>query len=193
MPRHQEFDESIHFDASQPDRLFRLKPILVAPTSVYLDVGGSVGSLPGVSLALGAYLHDFHVEVAYTYCTAKESEYVYWNTVRSAFKVGLNGGFRLGWGFRMGTQWRITPQVGGYFIKLKAVRGSIGNGANAVSGSVGARISWAILPYLGFSLTPEYRFRLKASTGYTAISAVSSDIDGMSKGLNARFAVSAFF
>lgn len=193
MPRHQTFDENIHFDASQPDRLFRLKPILVAPTSVYLDVGGSVGCLPGVSLALGGYFHDFHVEAVYTYCTSKESEYVYWNANQSAFKVGMNGGLRFGWGFRMGTQWRITPQIGGYFIKLKAVRGSNGNGANALSGSIGARISWAVLPYLGFSLTPEYRFRLKASTGYKAMSAVSSDIDGLSKGLNARLAVSVFF
>jgi hypothetical protein len=102
---------------------------------------------------------------------------------------------KFGYGFRCGGRVRLTPQVGGQYVRLAETSDSyeVVPDATVCSLSVGLRLFVALSHHIGISLTPEYLLQMGQSDGYDAISQQSSSIKAIGEGVNANLSLNFYF
>ena len=199
---YKDFNQDLKFDSSNPSVIVSLKQILNYKNEMYFEAGVGAGSMVYFGGGLGLYINNINVEGSY-YMGSGKSEDIYWSgngsqPVTFTYSPSMSASGKVGYGVPLATHFRITPQVGIGFIKLKesAVSSSSltpADGANVTSGIIGARFSAAITKGFGVSLTPEFKFAVSKSAGYTALSDVSSKIKSWGEGFNIKFTLVAFF
>lgn len=189
---YQRFEKRVHLDSSQPTVSYDLRRLILLPTQMSLSAGVQAGTFTGVGGSVGGYVSNFHAEVSCVLGLSK-SETIYWAGDDSQggrqlavceYKPTALAA-RVGYGFIVGTQLRFTPQMGAQLLSVKSEDGV--SKCHAVSGLVGVRMEYGVLPNVGLFLAPEVAFALKKSDIYEQVSAVSSTI----KGLGSGFQVSA--
>lgn len=184
---YQQFEKRVHLDSSQPTVSYDLRRLMLKPTQVSLSAMAQTGTFTGVGGSLGGYVSNVHAEVAYVLGLSK-SETIYWSGDDSQggrqlavceYKPAALVA-RMGYGFIVGTQLRFTPQIGAQLLSVKSEDST--SKCHAVSGLVGVRMEYGLLPHVGVFVAPEVAFAMKKSDIYEQLSAVSSAIKGWGSG-----------
>ena len=189
---YHDFEKRVHVDISKPELKFSLKRQYQKKFSGYFEAAGQFGSLMGVGANAGAYIKGFNIEGYYLYGLKEEIVYVGYADGTVPDKYSLNAmcfGGKAGYGFVLGTRFRLTPQVGAGVVSIKADRFS----SSALTASAGLRCECALLGHLGLSVTPEYSFAVSKKEVFKKLEAVSSGIKGWCSGFNARVGLYVYF
>ena len=208
------YSKKMRLVGSTEDMYIKLRRNFVRNSEFYMQAGYNPLGIHSWSVGLGCYIKRFNLEFNYM-GGISESENIYisdgYSMPEPATYKPSGFNVKLGYGFRCTSRLRVTPQVGIQFIRLKEnldiISYTVGdyNGsehygyysfadkANTLSTTLGARVSFAVLPWLGLSVTPEYALSMYKSKGYKVLSGVSSDIDNWSKGFNCCINMNVFF
>lgn len=194
--KYVEYNERVHFDSSNPNLTLSMQRQYMSPTCFYIQPTFQVGTFMSFGGTLGAYISNFNIEASYLIGMAKES--LYWNYVGdSSTTEPVEESFsanhfdaKIGYGFVFGTHFRVTPQIG---VGITMLSGDQESSGNAISGSVGARLEYALAAHVGVSLTPEYGMALQKSDVFTAVSDASSTVKNWGGSANVKIGVYLFF
>lgn len=199
---YKDFVKSMSLSSSNPSVHVGLSKIYNYKNEVYIEGSVRAGSFVAMGATLGGYINNVNVEASYLYGVGK-SETIYWsgnNTqpISSSYTPAMNISGKIGYGVSLSTRFRLTPQLGFNFMKLKEkMEGDTtvtpADGASAASGLISLRFSAAIADNFAVSLSPECSFAISKSKGYEALSNVSSKIKGMGEGFNVKLGIAAFF
>lgn len=129
---------------------------------IYLDAGFGISMYGGESFsaALGAHVANFNAQFEYIKGGLSLSQTLFLTTVRDS---GIYSGRydsqpeyilagKLGYGFKLGKRFKITPQAGYRYTRYSP------HYVHCVT--IGARGYCEILPHFGVSFTPEYSMRV---------------------------------
>lgn len=156
----------------------------------YLEAGFRGGSLFSFGADFGLYIYNVNAEFS-VHKGFGNSGNIYWQTIVDKPQVFTYSptlfAYKLGYGFNIGNRVKVTPQIGLYQIRLRETSvdsnlSQIANGANVLSGALSVKCLYAINKFFGVSVTAEYLLPFKKSSGFEAMSEISSKIDSWSKG-----------
>ena len=178
---------------------FTLKRQFVKNTDFYIEAGAGLGAVMNITAAIGMHIANFNFEVDYSYCFQSSPD-VYWNYIGdddenasrelcTSYSPSLILGGKLGYGFILGTRFKISPQIGYRFTKLGEEGAAQIEGANCSSATIGLRGYCAISSHFGISFTPEYAIGVSKSDGFKILSDVTSKIKNMGEGFNTKVAL----
>ena len=189
---YHDFEKRVHVDISKPELNFSLKRQFQKKSGGYIEAAAQVGSLMGAGANAGAYIKGFNIEGYYLYGLKEEIVYVDYANGTVPEKNSPNAmcfGGKAGYGFVLGTRFRLTPQVGAGVVSIKANSFS----SSALTASAGLRCECALLGHLGLSVTPEYSFAVSKKEVFKKLEAVSPGIKGWGSGFNARVGLYVYF
>lgn len=189
---YHDFEKRVHVDISKPELKFSLKRQYQKKFSGYFEAAGQFGSLMGVGANAGCYLSNFNIEAYGTYSLGKETVFVNYTdgTLSGEEKPSaIAFGGKVGYGFVLGTRFRLTPQVGAGVVSITSDNIS----SSVITASVGLRCECALFGHLGVSITPEYTFAVSKKDVFKQLEAVSSGIKGWGSGFNARVGLYLYF
>lgn len=208
------YSKKMTLDGSTKDMYIKLHRNYVKEFEFYLSGGYNPINFKLWQIGLGGYIFNINLEGNYLGNVTK-SETIYLGDGEiipvpvTYSPSGFN--FKLGYGIRCNNRIRITPQIGIQYVQLKENMGKMpdddmyhsnyikleytgfADSSFAISTTLGARISFAIIQHLGISINPEYSLSIKQSKGYKVLSDVSSDINSYSKGINCSVNLNCFF
>ena len=198
----KDYEKRMSLSSSNPSVHISLSKIFNYKNEFYIEGNVRAGSFVAFGATLGCIVHNVNIEASYLYGIGK-SETIYWSGNNSQpiacyYSPDMNVSAKIGYGFPISTRFRLTPQVGMNFLKLKETLEderdiTPAEGANATSGLVSLRFSAAIIDNFAISLSPEYSFTISKSDGYTAISDISDKIRKWGEGFNVKLGITAFF
>ena len=189
---YHDFEKRVHVDISKPELKFSLKRQFQKKSGGYIEAAAQVGSLMGAGANAGAYIKGFNIEGYYLYGLKEEIVYVDYADGTLPEKNSFNAmcfGGKAGYGFVLGTRFRLTPQVGAGVVSIKTNSFS----SSALTASAGLRCECALLGHLGLSVTPEYTFAVSKKEVFKKLEAVSPGIKGWCSGFNARVGLYVYF
>ncbi|MDE5822442.1 MAG: PEGA domain-containing protein [Paramuribaculum sp.] len=204
--------KKIRLDGNTKDITIKLHRNYTLPNELYMQVGANMGGMMSMNLGLGAFIQNVNIEGNYLLGLIN-SDKIYWSdkfgeSVPFSAKYKPSGGnIKVGYGFRLHSRIRVTPQVGCQFISLKETMdgfisddytqwsqyySGVADGSKAGSLSFGLRCNVALTPLLGLSVSPEYLVGISKSNGFKALSDVSSKIKGYTDGFNCNISLYLF-
>lgn len=200
---YKDFEKSMSLSSSSPNVHISLSKIFNYKNELYIEGNVRAGSFVAIGASLGGYIHNVNMEVSYLLGTGK-SETIYWggnNTqpISSHYTPTMNISSKIGYGIPISTRFRLTPQVGLNYMKLKETIDSSGtsvtpaDGTNATSGLISLRFSTAIVDNFAISVSPECSFIMNKSKGYIALSEVSPKVKSWGGGFSIKLGINAFF
>lgn len=160
-------------------------PYTAKSSYFYAELGGVVGQNMGLSVDLGAFIHNFNVEADYILGLKDcPTEVPSLDNVETKYISNLNLGLKVGYGFNANKHIKFTPQIGARLIKLSkketkrsgfisapdfayamsssGLTRAMGIdtdyiiSAFAIDASIGIRAEYSFNSHLGVSLTPQY-------------------------------------
>ena len=192
------FRRKMYIDVAKPEVHFKMSRQLMKRSAFYFGADGQFGALAAVGGTMGFYAGNVNVEAFYMKGFGKET--VFWNSTgeneqaapwtEEELKLKFVVGGKAGYGFILGTRFRMTPQVGCSYV---GVEGNNGTSLYALSGTAGLRLEAACTSHIGISLTPEYAFKLAEADGYKLLSSVVPAMKDWSEGFNCKIGVYFFF
>lgn len=198
---YKDFSETMNFDSSNPNINVTLNKIFNYKNEFYIEGNIKYSGFMAFGGTIGGYIQNVNVEASFFHGLG-ESEPVYWSgnevlPIEKVYSPQMNISGKLGFGIPLGTRFRITPQLGVSFLKLKestnAEEYSLCEGANAMSVVLSSRVSVAIMNNLAISISPEYLLPMSKSSGFESLSSVSTKIDSWAKGFNVKVGLAVFF
>ncbi len=206
--------KNMRLDGNTMDMTIPLHRNYILSNEFYMQVGCNMGGMMSLNFGLGGFIHNVNIEGNYL-LGLTNSELIYWrdksgeSTPFTATYKPFGGNIKFGYGIRLHSRIRLTPQIGCRIISLKETiveytktegypepanrYESAANGANAMSLSGGLRFKVALAPWLGLSVSPEYLVGISKSNGFKALSDVSSKIKGYADGFNCNVSLNIFF
>ncbi len=196
------YSKRVNLNGTTEDFRIELKRNYVRPYEFYMQCGYSFGGMKDVNIGAGFYYNNVNFEGSYLMSPDK-GEKIFWSNgsdepIKARYKP-LGGNVKIGYGIRLNRRMRLTPQAGVAFLSLKesfdeaSGMESIADGAKAVSVGAGLRLSFAIAPCVGVSVTPEYLVGAGKSDGFKALSEVSPKIKGYVEGFKCNVSLNLFF
>lgn len=196
------YSKRLNLNGTTEDLRIELKRNYVRPYEFYMQGGYSFGGMKDVNIGAGFYYNNVNFEGNYLMSPEKGEE-IFWSNgsdepIKARYKPS-GGNVKIGYGIRLNRRMRLTPQAGVAFLSLKesfdeaSGRESIADGAKAVSVGAGLRLSFAIAPCVGVSVTPEYHVGAGKSEGFKALSEVSPKIKGYVEGFKCNVSLNLFF
>lgn len=144
----------------------------VRSNALHGSLGFTYGTIPGVSVNLGATYMNIDLDFGYTIGMGRTDE-VYWKETSSGLykgvtdyamdEISIKAGYQLSFVERIG----LTPQLGYLGQRLRG--GEWGNGAMCHNLSIGARLVFNPHPNIGIFLTPEYAVPIMVNQLYSDI------------------------
>lgn len=200
---YKDFRKTMTLSSSEPNVKIVMSKIYNYKNELYAEGNVRVGSFTAFGATIGGYIKNINAEASY-FCGSGESDEIFWSDgssypVSCIYSPSMGMSVKLGYGIPISTRFRLTPQVGVNFTKLKEnVENSHSQmeyaaGANVVSGLVSLRFSAAMSKCFAVSLSPELSFALAKSEGYDELSAVSSTIKKWGEGFNVKLGLTVFF
>lgn len=208
------FSKKLHLDGNTKDMTIKLHRNYTRPNEFYMQVGANVGGMMSMNFGLGGFIHNLNIEGNYI-MGLTNSDKIYWSDKSgesvpfSATYKPSGGNIKIGYGFRLHSRIRLTPQVGCQFISLKETTEEsfvsddysewsqyylgVADGSKAASLTLGLRCNVALAPWLGLSVAPEYLVGISKSNGFKTLSNVSSKIKGYADGFNCNVSLNIFF
>lgn len=172
----------------------------------YLNAGFMVGSIMAPTISFGFYVRqplNLMIELGGFYGLNK-SDLIYWydanydnigNATYSPY--GVYG--YIGYVIKCSLKFNITPKLGFKYTGLKSNWNAINDsmdpstGSYALTTAIGCDVSYTICPHLVISLSPEYGFSVKESSGFKEIKKSSSSVQKYSKGFNGKLSFNYYF
>ena len=198
---YKDYKKRMVLSSSEPSINVRLGKIYNYKNGMYVEAGGRIGSFTAFGGSLGCYISNINIEMSAFYGNDK-SETVYWSgngkePVSSLYYPQISMCGKVGYGFPVGTRFRLTPQIGANYLRIKE-KMQTGANANAdesivVSAAFGLRFSAVIVNHFGISLSPEYSIAVGKSNGYKALENVSPKIKKWGEGLNIKLGLMVTF
>ena len=198
---YKDYKKRMVLSSSEPSINVRLGKIYNYKNGMYVEAGGRIGSFTAFGGSLGCYISNINIEMSAFYGNDK-SETVYWSgngkePVSSLYYPQISMCGKVGYGFPVGTRFRLTPQIGANYLRIKE-KMQTGANANAdesivVSAAFGLRFSAVIVNHFGISLSPEYSIAVGKSNGYKALENVSPKIKKWGEGLNVKLGLMVTF
>lgn len=213
-------EKKYNLDGNTKDIKIKLHKNYIRRKEFYMQAGYDVVGLKSFRFGLGCYIKNFNIEANYILGQA-ESENIYWNNKNAEYlpcKASYKpSGYicKLGYGIRINSRLRFTPQIGVQYLMLKESANDIrtynsvpseyyyyvgslaylgiADNSKAISASIGARINLALFPCIGISVCPEYKIIGGQSDGYKAISEISNEIKSYASGFGCNVAVNLYF
>ncbi|MCQ2242624.1 MAG: autotransporter outer membrane beta-barrel domain-containing protein [Bacteroidaceae bacterium] len=153
-----------------------------------------IGSLTGVTAAIGLNFSGFDIELGGVKGMSKEEYFVYRSdgteVGQSAFDaMALEG--RLGYRIKAARGLFITPQVGASLLVVSD--GLLVDKANAISGVAGVRVSYSLAKNFALFAAPSFGFKLSESDGYKQICEKADGLSKWSGGFNFKIGLSVEF
>lgn len=162
----------------------------------YIDAFFQAGGLMGPGVTLGGHFHAVNAEVEICKELLKSSD-VFWYDQNILFNQStysaLSGNVKLGYGFRLGKKFLLTPQAGIGIVKCLSDGDNPGKDANSVYSMIGCRSSFVFAKHFQIVVAPYYNFAIKKSPSFEEISNVQSSINKWANGINIKVGLSAFF
>ena len=198
---YETFSKRVHLDSSHPEQTFKLNRQYMGKFQFYAQPMVQVGSYMSIGIAAGAYIHKFNVEADFLYGLSSTEE-IYETTISSSSWTSYSQinsyeyhsklsswyfGGRVGYGLKVGTRIRITPQWGIGLLQVNGIP------CYSVNSSIGARADWTLANHIGLVLAPEYSFPLQKSKTFNKVTDVLSKVNGWAGGFNVRLGVNIFF
>lgn len=191
-----------YIDVASPKVTIRMARQLMKKSCFYFGIDGQFGALPAFGGTMGFYAGNVNVEGFAMKGFGKET--VYWcpseeiigtnpdvtAPIQEDLKIFYVAGGKMGYGIIIGTRFRMTPQLGCYYIN---VSGSETTCAYALSGTCGLRLELACTKNLLLSFAPEYAFKMKEADGYKVLSNVLPNMKNWAGGLNYKVGLYLFF
>lgn len=207
------FSKKLHLDGNSKDMTIKLHRNYTRPNEFYMQIGANIGAMMSMNFGLGGFIHNLNIEGNYI-MGLTNSDKIYWSdksgeTVPFTATYKPSGGnVKIGYGFRIQSRIRLTPQVGCQFISLKETTEEsfvsddysewsqyylgAADGSKAASLTLGLRCNVALAPWLGLSVAPEYLVGISKSNGFKTLSDVSSKINGYADGFNCNVSLNIF-
>lgn len=193
------FHRKMYIDVATPTVHFKMARQLMKKNTFYFGADGQFGALTAVGGTMGFYAGNVNIEAFYMKGFGKET--VYWNSTgndtegaahwaEEELEVKTVAGGKFGYGFILGTRFRVTPQIGCTYV---GVSGNKETSVYALSGTVGVRLEAACTSHFGISLTLEYAFKLAEADGYKLLSSVLPSMKDWSEGFNCKVGFYFFF
>ena len=202
---YKDYDANVKLNSANPRFKIHLRKIYNKKYELYLEANSQIACwqrFMTVGATIGGFIYNVNIETAYFYGFGK-SENIYWcgsnvYPIGVAYKPIHSGVLKVGYGFPLGTRFRIAPQFGLSFLELGEElkdkhNHSIANGAYAGNGIVAIRFSAVVVNHLALTVTPEYAFSIKNSHSYNLLSEVSSKIKRWEQGVSIKLGVAVFF
>ena len=197
---HSTYRKMLHIDASQTEKHIKLKRNYIYNNEFYISAGYRMNVMSGIDIGMGGYVGNFNLEFDYI-LSMKDSESIYWsendsdnmpNEVVYQFN-GITG--RFGYGIRLGTRARLTPQVGinHLFLKEKETTQFYANGAYSTNGVLALKLDCVLCSHLGITISPEYSMSIMESPGYKKLSSISDTFKKYSSGFGIKLGTYIFF
>lgn len=200
------YHRKMYIDVAHPAVHFKMSRQLMKRNAFYVGADGQFGALAAVGGTMGFYAGNVNVEGFYMKGFGKET--VFWNSTgenvetdfsteegnkpwaEEELKIKTVAGGRFGYGFILGTRFRMTPQLGCVYV---GAEGDKGTSVYALSGTGGLRLEVACTSHVGISVTPEYAFKLAEADGYKLLSSVIPAMKDWNTGFNCKVGVYFFF
>lgn len=181
---------TVHLDSSNPVQTFPLRRQYQQRNQFYLQPMFQIGASLSAGAAVGCFIGNVNVEADYLF--GLDSETIYWNSEWARpVEDKLSPSYvsiKAGYGFRIGTRLRITPQVGGGIAKIS---GQVSSSYD-ICGTVGVRADFAVANHISVVAAPEYGISITESDTFRRIVDVSSKVGGWSGGFNIRVGLSIY-
>lgn len=198
--RCKDFSKRMELNSYHPDIHIRLKQLLNRKFEIYIEGNYLTGGMTAYGATLGGFLGNFNLEATYYMCLDK-SEDIYWCDnerlpVKCNYTPDLIASAKLGYGIRIGTRFRITPQAGANYFTLKEEVENdqeIAQNVNSLNLLGSIRFSFAAAKHLKLSVTPEYHKNFKTSAGFEVLKETSPIIQDWTEGINVKFGLALFF
>lgn len=174
---------------------------LMSKNEFYIEGDYICGNRTSIGATLGCYIHNINIESSYMMGLG-ESEPIYWcgiNTmpIETTYYPTYNMSAKVGYGFMLGSRFRLTPQVGVNLLKLseknKTTDLKIANLAYSTGAIASLRMSLALFRHLSIIVTPEYITKVIRSDGYSCLAKTSSKTNNWDNGFNCKIGLSLVF
>ena len=184
--RYKGIKESVVLTPKNSTLNYYLKRMVMRNTYYYLQGGVQVIGPMYWGGSLGAYINNFNVQLDYYMLNDCIDGYLY--TLESSgfsssyYEIDESSymGARFGYGFILGSRFRLTPQLGVGLLNMDDHYYGFGDG-HSIVGKLGLRMEMAIWRCLGFALSPEFSFSLKDSDNFKFMSG-DSDVKALANG-----------
>ena len=184
--RYKGIKESVVLTPKNSTLNYYLKRMVMRETYYYLQGGVQVVGPMYWGGSLGAYINNFNVQLDYYMLNDCIDGYLY--TLESSgfsssyYEIDNSSymGARFGYGFILGSRFRLTPQLGLGLVNVDETEDGYVDGYSIV-GKLGLRMEMSIWRCLGLSLSPEFSFSLKESDNFKFMSG-DSDIKALANG-----------
>lgn len=206
------FSKRIKLDGSTKDINLKLHKNYINKFEGYLHMGYNPIGFNSWSVGVGCYLWNFGLEFNYLGGIGYK-ETLYWSDgecmPRKANYKPNGFNIKLGYGIRLNSRMRLTPQIGIQNISYKEnledyfssfydyttidTYDNFIDGANTTSLTLGCKLNIVICRHLGVSISPEYYMPVKESEGHKIFSEISSTIKNISSGFNCSINLNLFF
>jgi hypothetical protein len=195
---YSKYSKTLFLDGNTKDFTVTLSRNYVRNNEFYIAAGYNPIGFQSINGNIGFYYHNINVEGVYSQGMSS-SETIYWNYVGDSdysyapeevkYKATAYGG-KVGYGLRLSSRFRLTPQIGAMLIKLKSDNSyDFYDGATAINASASLKFSYYINSALGISVAPEYRFGVNKGEGFTNLSDLSSTIKNYVDGVECNVAL----
>lgn len=206
--------KKMRLDGTTKDMTIKLHRNYTRHNEFYMQIGCNIGGMTALNFGIGGFIHNVNIEGNYLLGLIN-SEQIYWSDKSgeslpfTATYKPLGGNVKVGYGIRLHSRIRLTPQVGCQFITLRETTKEsfisndytqssqyylgAANGSKATSLTFGIRCNIAIAPWLGLSVSPEYLIGISKSNGFKSLSGISSKIKSYSDGFNCNASLNIFF
>ncbi len=200
---YKDYNKSVELKSSNPDVHISLSKIYNYKNEFYMEGNVRAGTFAAFGGTMGCYINNVNIEASYLSGTGN-NENIYWSgndvlPTECTYTPSMTISAKIGYGFALGTRFRLAPQIGMNVLTLKETIedgftvAPPADGANVISGLASLRFSAAIASSFAISLSPEYSFVMSESKGYTALSAVSPQIEKWGGGFNIKLGLTVFF
>ena len=187
--RYQGVKESVVFTPKNSTLNYYLKRMVMRETYYYLQGGVQYDGVLSYGGSLGAYINNFNVQLDYYMSEPDIRGYLYgvgpdglYNDDYSINESSYMGA-KLGYGFILGSRFRLTPQLGFGLLNMcgHSYDSYLSPDGHSIVGKLGLRMEMAIWRWLGLSLSPELSFSLKDSDNFKFMSG-DSDVKALANG-----------
>lgn len=193
--------DSAEFKFTLPPNAPKAKVINNVGNAVYFSPTYQVIDPSGVGLAFGVYNGGVNAEISLLYGLNKYP--VAGSDLAGSFEKDykdLSVSAKVGYGFRAGGMFRITPQLG-YVVNLfdsfdgddkKLEKTSFRQMAVAHSVSASAKFEFVPVRWLGISVAPEYNFRVSDGKRFKLLKNYSEEIDKIGDGFRLNLSLNIY-
>lgn len=192
---YKDYKKKLSLSSSNPILNLSLSKIYNYRDEFYVELGICAGSYIAFGGTIGGYISNVNIEASAHYGIGN-SETIYWSgndmkPISSIYHPQLNFSGKIGYGIPVGTRFKITPQIGTNFHRLKesmqdGATISPANGCSVASALCGLRFSAVIANHVGISISPEYSFAIGKSSGFKELEQISSKIRKWGEGINVK-------